>query len=421
MIVATLIMIIGLAVVAALSHWKGYRCGGVMGIPLLAIYTFREPVSPLIFFTGVVGVWGVLWLTREHTLYHGRRVFLIGVGTSVFITTIVAYSVVAYSSIDFSLAEIEVVASIFPGVAAYNLMRIPPENRLKDIIIQLLTFSGLIAVGAGGVLFFQGQAYPTAPVFSLPTGGLFVWLRIDPQGTAVTRVVPHWLSTGLLAIDVIIYELIRNRYEITLAGIVVIPLLAIFSVQFEYIPVIFAIGATIAYSIISVTHWLTLLYGRVLLGVSIIFGISYTFALSWLTFIHIPGITLLFIGLFVGVASHNLHQTSPKTRTASVCISAGLFVTFYMILLVFIEIPPSGLFTANYGAYLIVGVATLVLAFGQIYQLECSRPSVAEFAYASVFEDADPNDPGTVDSPLVSNSNEPSHDAESQRSRDDKL
>ena len=45
MIIAACIMLVGLAAVAVLSHRSGYRLGGVMVVPLLAVYTFREPLG----------------------------------------------------------------------------------------------------------------------------------------------------------------------------------------------------------------------------------------------------------------------------------------------------------------------------------------------------------------------------------------
>ena len=63
MLVAALVMVVGIAVVAALSHRNGYRLGGVMVLPLLAVYTFREPLSPLVFVVGAAVAWGTWFVT----------------------------------------------------------------------------------------------------------------------------------------------------------------------------------------------------------------------------------------------------------------------------------------------------------------------------------------------------------------------
>lgn len=44
---ATAIMVLGICVTAVVSQSSGYRLGGVMVLPLLAVYTFREPVTPV--------------------------------------------------------------------------------------------------------------------------------------------------------------------------------------------------------------------------------------------------------------------------------------------------------------------------------------------------------------------------------------
>ncbi len=49
MLAATAIMVVGICLTAVVSQSSGYRLGGVMVVPLLAVYTFREPGSPLVF------------------------------------------------------------------------------------------------------------------------------------------------------------------------------------------------------------------------------------------------------------------------------------------------------------------------------------------------------------------------------------
>jgi hypothetical protein len=401
MIVASFIMVVGIATVAVLSHREGYRLGGVMTLPLLVIYTFREPLSPLIFVVGTTAAWGALWATREYTLNHGRRVFLIAVLTGAFATILAAYIISFHTPVYLPFDDAEVVASIFPGVAAYNLMRLDADERAADVGLIIALFVGLMLLGVAGLFYFEGRPTPTPPVLALPTSDLVTWLGIKPRGEVITQITPHWLAVALLAVDVAIYEGVRKRYDLRLAGIIVIPLLAVFSVRLEHTAALFAIGATVVFLLLSSIHWLSLLYGRVLLGLSLIFGSLYVLLIGSFTGTAIPGLTLFFLGLFVGVAAYNLHRVSPSNRAASIRLSASLFVFFFAVLLVFVRIPPTGLFYEHHLVYALIGLLVLSLAGRDLYRLEQSHPSLAAFARASVFANVDVDGAEVETSPLV--------------------
>lgn len=401
MIVAVFIMVVGIATVAVLSQRGGYRLGGVMALPLLAIYTFREPLSPLIFVVGAVAAWIALWAVREYTLNHGRRVFLIAVLVGACATVLAAYVVASYTPAHLPFDDAEVVASIFPGVAAYNVMRLDRDDRVVDVLAMVALFAGLMLLGVGGLVFFEGRSLPTPPILALPTSDLITWLGIEPRGETVTQITPNWLSITLLVVDVVIYEWVRKRYDLRLAGIIVIPLLAVFSVRLEYAAAVFAIGATAVFFLLSIIHWLSLLYGRVLLAFSLILGSLYALAIGVLATGVIPGLTLFFLGLFVGVAAYNLYRVSPPIRAASLRISASLFVVFYAVLIVGVGIPPGGLFHDTGAGYLLVGALTIGLAVVELYRLEQSRPSLTDFAHASVFAEVDVDGADSENSPLV--------------------
>lgn len=399
MLVAAFIMVVGIATVATVSHREGYRLGGVMTIPLLVIYTFREPLSPLIFAGGTAAAWGALWATREYTLNYGRRVFLVAVLAGAFATVLSAYVVALGTPLPFDDAEI--VASIFPGVAAYNLMRLDADDRAVDVCLMVAVFVALVLVGVVGLFYFEGRPMPTPPVLALPTSDLVTWLGIEPRGSVVTKLTPNWLAIALLVTDVAIYEGVRKRYDIRLAGIIVIPLLAVFSVRLKHTFALFAVGATVVFVLLSSIHWLSLLYGRVLLGLSLVFGSVYVLLIGLFTTTAIPGLTLFFLGLFVGVAAYNLHRVSPRNRPATLRLSAGLFVVFYAVLVVFVEIPPTGLFAEHHLAYGLIGASALCLGGVELYRLEHSRPSPSAFARASVFANVHGDGADGERSPLV--------------------
>lgn len=399
MFVATFIMIVGIAAIATLSHRWGYRLGGVMVVPLLVIYTFREPYSPLVFLVGTVAARGALWAVREYTLTYGRRAFLIGILVGVCATIVAGVVIDWYTPVPLAFTEAEIVASIFPGIAAYNAMRLDREKLVADLILMVALFAGLLMVGTVALKFFEGSTCPTPPVLALPTCELAVWLGVETRGVPATQITPGWLSVTLLVADVVIYEWVRKRYDLRLAGIIVVPLLAMFSLRLGHAAAVFAIGVTTVFVLLSIVHWISLLYGRVLLALSLVLGSLYTLAIGVFVSPAIPGMTLFFLGLFVGVAAYNLYRVSPPIRAASVRLSAGLFVVFYTVLAVIVEIPPGGLFSEARASYVVVGVCTLALSTLELYRLERSRPSPEAFARASVFTNVDGGD--TDNSPFV--------------------
>ena len=394
-------MTVGLATGAVLSHRAGYRLGGVMVLPLLAIYTFREPLSPIIFVVGAVTAWGALWGIREFTLNHGRRVFLIAIFTGACGTVLAGYAMDAFTLARLSFDDAEIVASIFPGIAAYNVMRLDREDRPVDVVAMVAAFAGLLLLGAGVLVFFQGRAFPTPPVLTSPSSDILRWLGAEPSGGAMTPVTPNWLSLSLLVVDVVVYEWIRKRYDLRLVGIIVVPLLAVFSVRLEYTAAIFAIGVTAVFTLLTVIHWVSLLYGRVLLACSLVCGSLYALAIGVVIPYEVPGTLLFFVGLFVGIASYNLYYVSPSLRSASLRISVGLFVVFYAVLALVVDIPPRGLFHDGEVGYVVLGAVAVAFAVVELSRLERSRPPRAEFARASVFASVDIDGADAEDSPLV--------------------
>lgn len=403
MLAATAIMVLGICVTAAVSQSSGYRLGGVMVVPLLVVYTFREPVSPVVFAIATVAAWGALWALREYTLNHGRRVFLVGVvvGALVSVVTAVALSLFV-SGITFYDAEI--VGSIFPGVAAYNLMRLDPRDRRTDVLGMTAAYALLSALGLVAVYAVAAFEPNVPPVLLLPTSEVVSWLDVAPVGDPTPHVVPQWLAVSLIVVDVLAYEAVRARYDLRLAGVILVPLLAVFTVRYAETVLVYAVGATVVFFVVSLVHWASLLYGRNLLAVGLVTELAYSAIIGVTQPTPAPGIALFFVGLFTGIGAYNLHRVAPKNRAASIRISAALFVVFYVVLLAFVDMPASGLDPFDAG-YLAVGAALVVLAVRDVFDLEQSTPDDATFARESVFADAHV-DADVSDSPLVATEDE---------------
>lgn len=401
MIAATIIMVAGVLFVALLSQVEGYRLGGVMVLPLLAIYTFREPLSPVIFVAGTAAAWVSLWATREYTLNHGRRLFLIAVGSGAVVTVLVGYALSQLLPARLPFENAEMIASIFPGVAAYNLMRLDPADRTRDLLGMAVGYAALLAVGAAALWLVEQTGSPTPAVLALPTSDLVTWLGFDPHGAMIPQITPQWLTVSLLVVDVVAYEGMRKRYDHRLAGIITIPLLAVFSVRYGNAAFVYVLGATTVFFALSYVHWVTLLYGRVLLGFALVAGSIYALVVGLLAPPATPGITLFFIGLFTGIGAYNLHRVAPTDRTAHIRISAAMFVVFYTVLLLAVDVPAAGLIRSITPVYALLGGSALALGAVELYRLEQSIPDADAFARHSVFASVDVDGADASDSPLV--------------------
>lgn len=399
MLVATLLMVAGITAVAVASHRRGYRLGGVMVLPLLVVYTFRDPMAPAVFAVATAVAWATLWTVREYTLTYGRRVFLAGVVAGVVASVVAAAALAAVVPVPVDYRKAEVVGSIFPGVTAYNFLRIDAERRRRELVGLCLGFVALFGLGVVGLRLVAatGTAFP--PVLRLPTSRTVDWLGIETVGRAYPHTVPWWLATSVLFADVVVYEAVRSRYDLRLAGIITIPLLAVFSLRYAQAAAIYVVGASVVFVGMSICHWLTLLYGRNLLAFALVCGLLYGLVVGSFEPAGAPGITIFFVGLFTGLGSYNLHRVAPRNRPASIRLSAGLFVVFHGVLVALVPTPAHGHPLAPGWVAVPFGVVALALAAVELVRLERSRPDAEAFADASVFAELDGVD--AHDSPLV--------------------
>jgi hypothetical protein len=403
MLAASSVMVVGVFVTAVLSQREGFRLGGVMVVPLLAVYTLRELFSPLVFVVATAAAWVALHLVREYTLTHGRRVFLVSVVVGAAASILTAFVLDGIVGVGLGYRDAEVVGSIFPGVAAYNLMRVDRERRLADLAGMAVGFCALLALGV--LAMFGAAALDTGlpPVLLLPTTDAVALLGLPGVGAPSPRIVPGWLSAALLLADVAVYEWVRSRYDLRLAGIILVPLLAFFSARYAATAAIYVLGATLTFLAITIVHWLTLLYGRNLLAFALVSGLSYSLAIGRYVPDRAPGIVVFFLGLLVGIGAYNLHRVAPRNRAANLRLSAGLFAVLYLVVATVSTVPHGGLAHEPTAVHWGALAVALGLAGLELVRLERSRPDGAAFAAASVFA----ADGAAADSPLATGERRP--------------
>ena len=401
-------MIVGLTLGALAAQIKGYRLGGVMVLPILAIYTLREFFTPVIFLSGTVVAWISLWVLQEYTLNYGRQLFLSAIIVGVVTTIMTGYMFSEAFPNQLSFENSEAIATIFPGITAFNLMRVNPETRRAELLVMGCGYLALIAIGGVLLLALAGLAIPTPPLLTLSASDITTWIEIKSHASAYPAVIPGWVSLILLLVTVVIYEGFQRRYDHRLVGIIIIPTLCFFSVQSTSTVIIYAIGATAVFYVVSYIQQMTLFYGRVLLTISILLGtiFSLMFGIFLSQSVPISGVSLFFTGLFIGIGAYNLTRVSQKTRLAHIRIDAGLFVVGYTPLFVLVEIPVTGLLRDNLVFYVSVGIMIVALAIIEMYRLEQSTADAAAFASESAFARSSVDGIGSYNSPLVSNNKE---------------
>jgi len=120
------------------------------------------------------------------------------------------------------------------------------------------------------------------------------------------------LSLVLVLAGMAIAELVRFRYQLRVAGIIVVPLVVLITFRNGMLLPVWMLATVGAYGSIQLVHWWTLLYGRVLLAFGIIVSILTTVSLvSVVPVIH--GVLPFFVGLLGGVTAYNIHVVPPES------------------------------------------------------------------------------------------------------------
>lgn len=155
------------------------------------------------------------------------------------------------------------------------------------------------------------------------------------------------------------------------------PLLVLFAFHSEWLLWVYLVAAVAAYVGIRIVHSWTLLYGRVLLSVSVIFGLLTVPALvSGLPARN--GLLPFFTSIFGGVSAYNFHVVAPAERRATVLLTAGVFVGLAAVGRVFVTPLPGGLLAEVTRIHYVVGGVIAVAAALTAVRLEALRPAVED-------------------------------------------
>lgn len=141
-------LLLGSFLVIGLAVYERFhlRLGGVLVVPLLALYVLLEPVALPIFLVAGAASWTAGALLHRRTLLYGRQLFI-----AMLLVSLVA----TYATMQFVGTTVAgLLLPILPGVFAYNL------HREKLPLRGLAATAGVLVACIGGALVMTALFTP---------------------------------------------------------------------------------------------------------------------------------------------------------------------------------------------------------------------------------------------------------------------
>jgi hypothetical protein len=323
-IVAVAVTGLGVLAVGVVTQLFGYRTGGTIAIPVVAVYSLKNALMLPIFLLSTLIAYFGLSVVKRRTLIYGRDELLaaMAIGSGVPLAILVGF----WTALPESLRSVVFIGSILPGLAAYNYHQIKPEFRRYDLLTTALLLVTLLAVGWTLV----------SPSLSNTLGGLTPPVLYSQtadvarfkDAVVVERLEPTILERPaavlLFLAGVALSERIRSRYGVR-TGMVAMALLAIYALADVWLLVLYLAVLAVAYAGLKTVHYVTLLYGRVLISAATVTALLAVLPLStWLPISR--GLSAYFVAILAGVNAYSWHVTAPAQRVLFVPLQAGSFL-----------------------------------------------------------------------------------------------
>lgn len=382
MMVAALVTALGLFVVGSVTQLYGYRLGGTIVVPVLAVYTLKNAIMLPIFLLSALLAFVGLSVIRQTTLIYGRDELLVvmGIGSVVPLALLVGLS----SQVPDGLRSVVFVGSILPGLAAFNYHQVKPAYRLPDAVTATLLFAGL--VGVGWLLVTPGLAGTlgtiTPPALYTETSDVAVIKRAAVSAYLDPSILPRPGVVGLFFAGLFISEQVRGRYGVRI-GLIAVPLLAIYSLASAWLVVLYVVLLGVAFAFLQVVHTRTLLYGRVL--ISLTTGVTELLAIPIVVAMPISrGLSAYFVALLAGINAYNWHTSSGPRRSLFVVLQLGLFALLLLAARAIGDARRRG-FPQEFGLPEVVGgLAVVAICVGVVEYTTVPRPDREAVFAASI-------------------------------------
>lgn len=328
MIVAVLLTVLGLLLGIMIVQVTGLRLSGVLVVPMLAVYGLFELYAVPVLLASAAVTYVVLAVLEHRTLLIGRELLVASLLVSLSIPILLGSILALLGGGGLPLVEISSMGSLLSGVAAYNYRQLDKKQRLEDVAVSLGGFFGLFMLGG---LLIRPELAPTLgtefPLLLFSSESDVALLR----GAAIEDRTPGFLSPFViypaLVGGLLLTEGVYKRWGIRLLGTIIFPLLALFALRNVIYLGFYLALLPVAFFAVVIFHRRTLLYGRVLLALSISIALLVVPILASV-FDQLSGFHCYFVAVFAGIGAYNLHRLSPVDRPHSLSLSGSLFVIF---------------------------------------------------------------------------------------------
>lgn len=376
MLIATVIVAVGLLAGIAAAQLRGLRLGGVIVVPLTAVYLLRDFTTFPVFVVSVVAAYVSLWIVKNRLLLFGRRLFVV----SVLVGAVVPVTVFQLATVGFepsgNVAGVDFVVTILPGIAAYNFHRLSLEDRILDAVWSLATLLFLVVLGIGLVIAVGLSPLSTRmpPVLLSAESDIAIAFGLEVQRELLPMVASRWELVALLGGGLLLSEGVRWRYGLRIAGVVVLPLLVLIAFRNAWMLPLWAVTAALSFAGVVLLHRWSLVYGRVLLSMSVVFGLLAAVALTPLVPVR-HGLLPFFVGLLGSVTAYNVHAIPPAERPTNALVSLSSLVALFAFARALVVPAPAGLLTSVTELSVLVGLCLFVPGVFALYRLERTFPA----------------------------------------------
>jgi hypothetical protein len=375
MLVVTAMLLIGLLAGIAGTQVGNLRLGGVVVVPLISVYLLRSFGTFPVFVLSTAAAYVSLYLIKRRLLLYGRPLFVTSVLIGALIPVLVFEVLAVAVGLSEQLSAVEFFGSVLPGIAAYNYHRMDSERRVLDMIWSLTVVLFLTVVGIGLVIVvgLTPLADVLPPVLLGPQSDIAAGFGLTVDRPPVPTVASSGVTVAVFAFGMTLSELFRSRYGLRIAGVVVVPLVVLAAVRNQWMLPLWCLTAGAAYVGIRVTHWWTLLYGRVLLSLGVILGLLTAVSLTTVVPVR-TGLLPFFVGILGGVTGYNYHVVPPAERRATVLVTGTVFVIVAAVVRIVVTPPATGLLSTVREWHYALGVALAVPGLWELVRLERIRP-----------------------------------------------
>ncbi|APH38246.1 poly-gamma-glutamate biosynthesis protein PgsC/CapC [Methanohalophilus halophilus] len=386
MLIAVILAIIGILEVIILTQLFGYRLGGVIVVPVLAIYTCKNFLMLPLFIVGVIIAYMGLLYLQKNTMIYGRNEL---VATLLIGSVFPVVGLFSLKGLGYDFTEVVFFGSILPGLAAYNYSRLKPQYRVADILTSVGIFLGLIAAAWLLINPFIAETIGslTPPILFSPKSDIALLKQVAVDVYPASSIMNRFSAFVLFIVSLAFSEIVRQSYGIRV-GVVSMAILAIFSLENKWFLMLYFFNLLASFIGITIIQKATLLYGRNLIGL----GTSISLALT-IPFVFIfpvsRGLSIFFLGLIAGLNAYNLHVTPPAERKLFIPLQISILAPLIILAGILGEGQSTGLFheVGIYQILLALLAAVISIAFVKINWV--GKPMEKNVWDASLFSEGD--------------------------------